>query len=230
MSYYLPTSGDVIAFQSGTWATAGYSFQVVGSGPWHFQRSDAVGTSNHVNGLYYENSPSISGHITTDYSFNSSDPVTLSSSATASSSAFMTGVQEGDWVYGHDSNNVLLFAFEMQAGGSSGSGGGGGFLGGGVSGASGSITQFGSSITWSIDLTSPSASASDNYYLKLNNIIYYNYGITHSNGQATTHTIPTQVGDWKLWHEDQNGGTLLAELTVSPNQVHIAGKSRCNFW
>ncbi len=107
----------------------------------------------------------------------------------------------------------------------SGGGGGGSFLGGGPAGPSGSITRFGSSITWSIDQNSPSSSPSDSYYLKLNNTIYYPNGITHSNGQHTTVTITTQVGTWILWHEDQNGGTSLAELTVLR-----LGKTFCNFW
>jgi len=127
---------------------------------------------------------------------------------------------------------VVLFGssadeyFRLTFAGLSSGSGGGGFLGGGTNDASGSITRFGSSITWSIDLTSPSSSLSDSYSLHRDGIPYYSNGITHSNGQHTTVTIPTQVGTWKLWHQDASDDTELDSLTVDSLTKSVF----CNFW
>ena len=96
----------------------------------------------------------------------------------------------------------------------------------GATGASGEIFHYGSSITWTIDADSPTAGNAHTYSLELDNTSYYPNGITHNTGTHTTVTIPTQVGTWKLWHQDENGYEELASLTVAS----VGGKRHCNFW
>jgi len=172
------------------------------------------------------------GIITVDVnaSFTGSDwPDSVSKTGFQNNPSSSVVVTAGNTVYIFNNGGTNFGSFVWQSSWVTTSGGGGGFLGGGQSFASGSISHFGSSITWSIDPNSPSTgTGSDFYYLKRDNSIYYSYGITHQNGYSTTHTIATLVGVWKLWHEDQNGFTLLDEVTVTatPNSV----KASCNFW
>jgi len=211
----------------------------------HYASDGSVMTQPHGNNLYninFTGVDSVTGNYhfmhhgtnqslyydvtTTKWHDNSTDdPVGIGSSYNGSFISFTNGeIFNSVDLFFTDSAGNCIGGIENPFYVSSGGGG----VSGNVSGPSGSINRFGSSITWTIDATSPSASASDSYYLKLDNIIYHNYGITHSNGSPTVQTIPTQVGTWKLWHVDQNGGTLLDELTVS--QLQTPGRAFCNFW
>lgn len=122
MTYYSPTAGDQFFFQSGAWKnvqppTGPYHYYVNGpdgSGNWHIDRNDQ-GPATHPAGCYYNPT---TGELNTGMSWTASDPLYLSSTSTpGTSSSLMTTA--GSHVYGFDSNNNLLFHFQMVAGGGS---------------------------------------------------------------------------------------------------------------
>ena len=119
MTYFQPTSSSTLSFDSGSWSGT-YHYEMVGpdgAGIWHFTRNDAA-AGNYTLGCYYNPT---NGVLSTDQTWNSGDPVYLSSTSTPGTLSQIS-TSAGSDVYGFDSNLNLLFHFEMVEGGSSGSG------------------------------------------------------------------------------------------------------------
>jgi hypothetical protein len=88
--------------------------------------------------------------------------------------------------------------------------------------ANDSITQFGSNIIWIIGASNPTTSSLTIYYLELNGVNQV-YDVTHTTGTATSGTIPSQVGVWKLFvYDGYSTHTLLDELTVTTTSGYLS--------